>query len=550
MQQKNLARGWVWLTVLIGVVSALLLILQLHYLAKIIDAVFIHHVTRQAVMTWLLWVLILIVLRAVLAWLKEIVGFKTSATIRQRLRRQILQKLTALGPILSQQKRTGEWVSCVIEQVEAMHGFFAQYLPQMWLSVMVPLIIVAVVFSFNWLAGVILLVTAPLIPLFMALVGMGAAAINQKNFQALSRMSAHFLDVLQGLNTLKLFNRSRQQAEQVQKVSDDYRKTTMQTLRIAFLSSGVLEFFAACSVALLATYLGLTLLGNIHIGHSVDLYSALFILLLAPEFFLPLRELSVHYHARAQAVGAAEEIIKLLNIPHPLSIAATHPLYPSFVITFQQVSFAYPTQKNPILDQVNLTVKPGEHIAIIGASGVGKSTLLNLLLGFLQPTTGTILIHDVALTVESMDAWRCHLGWLSQNPTLFRGSIRDNLLLAKPDATQTQLLQALEHAYALDFVQALPQGIDTLLGEQNLGLSGGQAQRIALARVYLKNPDVLLLDEPTASLDQDSQQLVMQSLQTYAHDKTLILLTHRLDTLKKMDRVLALSDGRLHEVAR
>ncbi|MCX7122231.1 MAG: ATP-binding cassette domain-containing protein, partial [Gammaproteobacteria bacterium] len=350
------------------------------------------------------------------------------------------------------------------------------------------------------------------------------ASVNQKNFQALSRMSAHFLDVLQGLNTLKLFNRSRAETSKIYIVSEAYRKTTMQTLRIAFLSSGVLEFFAACSVALLATYLGLSLLHDLHFGQPIDLYSALLILLLAPEFFLPLRELSTYYHARASAIGAAEELMTLLDLKAPVySVTLGESL------KLDQVDFTYPHSSAPVLKKYCLEVSAGEHIALIGPSGKGKSTILALLLGFLKPDSGevTSLPHS-------------QIGWLSQNPTLFAGTLRSNLLMANPNASEPELWEALDQVFMRETVQHFPMGLDTPINEQNQGLSGGQVQRIALARLYLKTPMIFLLDEPTASLDPESATAVINSLAQHTQGKTLILVTHRLEPLLKMHRVVTL----------
>jgi ATP-binding cassette subfamily C protein CydD len=533
MSQKKLAQPWAQTCVILGLLNVLLLIIQLHWIALLIEHVFLQGANQKAIFAGLCLILGLIGLRAIVAGLKEFCGFKAGALIRQNLRMQIIQQLEKLGPILGKQKQSGAWLSAALEQIEALQSFFAQYLPQMSLCVLAPLMIVGVVFWLNWLAGLILLIAAPLIPLFMALVGMGAASINQKNFQALARMSSHFLDVLQGLNTLKLFDRSRAETAKIYAVSEAYRKTTMQTLRIAFLSSGVLEFFAACSIALLATYLGLSLLHAIHIGQPLNLYRALLILLLAPEFFLPLRELSAYYHAKAAAVGAAEELTPLLlqppssaTSPNLMSVDSDAP----YAIDCQQLVFTYPQNMTPTLNQFSLQVKPAEHIAIIGKSGCGKSTLLHLLLGFLTPTAGNIICKSPLHKI----------GWLSQQPMLFRGTLRSNLLLANPDATEDDLWQALQQAAIKATVQSLPLGLDTKIGEQNQGISGGQAQRIALARLYLQNPDIVLLDEPTAHLDTENALAILDSIQQYTQDKTLILVTHRLEPLLNMDRVVTL----------
>ena len=539
MSQKKTASHWIRPSILLGVLAAVLLIVQLHWVARIITDVFLHGAGQATILPGLCAILSLILIRAVLAWLKEICGFKAGAKIRHNLRMHILAQIETLGPILSKQKRSGEWVSSALEQVEALQGFFAQYLPQMSLCVMIPLMIVATVFTLNWPAAVLLFITAPLIPLFMALVGMGANGINQKNFQALSRMSAHFLDVLQGLNTLKLFDRSRAETAKIYAVSENYRKTTMQTLRIAFLSSGVLEFFAACSVALLATYLGLSLLHDLHFGQPVDLYRALFILLLAPEFFLPLRELSTHYHARAAAIGAAEELMEIINLSPPSLPNPDQSITKQgdILIDCQDLGFTYPHSKPsaslisaPVLKNFSLQIKAGEHIGLIGESGCGKSTFLHLILGFLHPSEGQL--HCTAPLNQ--------IGWLAQQPTLFHGTIRSNLLMAQPTATDAELWQALEQAFMRETVQNFPAGIDTVVGEQNQGLSGGQAQRIALARLYLKKPQIFLLDEPTTGLDQESAQAVLQSLNQQTQGKTVILATHRPEPLLSMDRVVQL----------
>lgn len=540
MARKREARPWLGLAIAAGLLSAVLLIVQSMCLAQIVQGAFIEKLQRSALLP-LLWLLLaMIVVRAVLAWAKEVAGVRASLKIRQRLRAEILQTLSSQGPVLAKSRATGAWVSAMVEQVEGLNSFYAAYLPQMWLAVLIPLIIVAVVFSLNWVAGLILLITAPLIPIFMALVGMGAASINQSNFQRLAKMSGQFLDVLQGLTTLKLFYRSREQVETLRTVSDAYRQTTMQALKVAFLSSGVLELFSSMAIALLATYLGLSLLGDIHLGRPITLYSGLLILLLAPEFFMPLRELGTHYHARAQALGAAEELMPVLEAANAAVATGQAPVPEWQAIHYRAVGFSYPKSTALVLQHFNLSVQRGEKLAIVGPSGVGKSTLVHLLLRFLEPSAGSITLDQQALSEIELGAWRAQIAWVSQSVALFQGSLRDNVLLARPTATEAELQQALSAAQLSEWIAQLPQGLATMIGEQNLGVSGGQAQRIALARAYLKQAPIWVLDEPTASLDANTEQAVLAALVQEASGKTLIVVTHREAVWQQMDRAFHL----------
>ena len=397
-----------------------------------------------------------------------------------------------------------------------------------------------------------MLATAPLIPLFMILVGMGAESISQRHFQALARMSAYFLDVLHGLTTLKLFDRSKGEAESIAAVSNNYRKRTMKVLRIAFLSSAVLEFFSAISIALVAVYLGMSYLGYLSFGvygEPLNLASGFFILLLAPDFYLPLRELGTHYHARAQAVGAAEEILKILAIRNPIAMngsirwVKTDPVH----IKFQEVYLAFDGGRRPALQGINFDLRSGEQVVLVGASGAGKTTTLNLLLGFLQPDKGCILINDNHLSDLDPDRWREQIAWIGQRPVLFHGTIRENILLGRPRATADQIERAAGNARVLDFTRDLPDGLDTRVAEQGAGISRGQAQRVALARAFLKDAPILLLDEPTAGLDAENEALVMAALNRLSQGRTVLLLTHRLTNIKHADRILVLENGRVIE---
>jgi ATP-binding cassette subfamily C protein CydD len=357
--------------------------------------------------------------------------------------------------------------------------------------------------------------------------------------------------VVQGLSTLRLFQRSRGEAQRIHRVSEEFRLRTMQVLRLAFLSSAVLEFFASVSIAVTAVYLGFSFLGELDFGYwdtPVTLQQGLFLLLLAPEFYLPLRELGTHYHARQEAVGAADRLIDLLNEVERAPLGGTASLpdaQAGVALALRQVSLTWPGRHDALLDGLDLSVAAGEHVAIMGPSGAGKSTLMNLLLGFQAPDSGEVTANGVPVAQLDPQSWLGAVAWVSQQTTLFPGTLRDNLLLAAPGASADALWQACRDAHADEFISRLPRGLDTRIEEGGAGLSGGQIQRIALARAFLKDAPVLLLDEPTANLDRDSERLVVAALGVLSRGRTVVTLTHRRDTAQGADRVLRLEQGRL-----
>lgn len=546
------ARAWIALSVGLGFAGGLLLIVQAALIARIIQAVFIENLPRQGLTHHFAWFALVVGLRAALAWAREISGFQAGARIREAVRLSLVDHMTAAGPAFTRRQRTGAITSTLVEQVEALHNFFAHYLPQLGLAVLIPLSILAVVIPVSWTAGIILAVTAPLIPLFMIIVGMGAESISQGQFQALSRMSAHFLDMLQGLPTLKLFQRSRDEAERVADVSREYRRRTMRVLRIAFLSSAVLEFFSSISIALVAVYLGTHFLGYVNFGtcgSPLTLGAGLFILVLAPDFYLPLRELGTHYHARAEAAGAARDIIQILAqplaAPPPAddAPAARGPL----AIGFDQVSLALDGRGGMVLNNLSFTIRAGEKVTLTGASGAGKSTLLDLLMGFYQPTGGTIRINGRPLGAIPIEEWRRQLAWVGQQPVLFHGTLGDNIRLGCPGAGKQAVRAAVQAARVDEFADRMPLGLDTPVGEKGHRLSRGQAQRVALARAFLADAPLLLLDEPTAGLDSDSERLVAGAIDVLCRGRTVLMVTHRQAHLRVADRVLTLAQGTIVE---
>lgn len=546
--QSRVARRWLLLSVGLGLGSGVLLVGQTHLLSRIVHGVFMDGVGRQPLMPLFFLLIVIIVARAGLGWWREVVGFKAGAAVRGQVRNTLLAHIFQAGPVGISHLPAGRLVSSAMEQVDALHNFIARYLPQMALAALLPMALLAFIFPLSWAAGGVLLIAAPLIPLFMILVGMGAESISQKHFQALARMSAHFLDVLQGLPTLKLFGRSKDQAEEVQRTSRRYRRRTMAVLRVAFLSSAVLEFFSAISIALVAVYLGMYFLGYITFGvygRPLDFSVGFFILLLAPDFFLPLRELGAHYHARADAVGAAQEIRKVFDIPVMAVSETSHGqqvVMPEKVV-FDGVSVRYPRTDHHGLKAIDLTLAQGERIAVVGPSGAGKSTLIHLLLGFVAPTEGSILLDDQLLADLNIMDWRRRCAWIGQHPMIFSGTLRENIAMAQKDATTEQIEEAARRAGVMEFADRRSSGLDTMVGEQGLGLSVGQAQRIALARAFIQDAPFLLLDEPTASLDSETEAAILSNLGGWSKDRTTVIATHRPAALALADRIVLLKDG-------
>jgi ATP-binding cassette subfamily C protein CydD len=543
-------KRWVWLSVAAGIGIGLMLVVQAHLLARVVDGTLFSGQSLAQHTPLLLMLLAALLFRALLGVVKEWAGQQASIRIRRSLRGLLLNHINRLGPAYTGDQRSGELSSILLEQVEALDGFFARYLPQMALAAMLPLVILAFIFPVNWAAGLIFLITAPLVPLFMALVGTRAAEANRRNFAALSQLGSHFHDVVQGIVTLKLFDRSRAQVEVIEAGADEFRQRTMQVLRLAFLSSAVLEFFASISIAVVAVYLGFSFLGHLDFGYwdaPVNLYQGLFILLLAPEFYLPLRELGTHYHARQEAVAAADKLRELLEAT-PKAIAGEGAGLDATVhqISLEGAGLTYPGRQTPVFTGVNLTLQRGRIVALVGPSGAGKSSLLQVLLGFRQLSEGQVKVNQTPLDMVGSYAWLEQVAWVSQHTTLFPGSLRDNLLLAAPEASEHALYLALEQANALEFVQRLPDGLDTTVGELGSGFSGGQIQRLALARAFLKDAPVLLLDEPTANLDRDSEQLVLESLQTLCAGRLVLMLTHRRSSMLRADEVWQLENGQLN----
>ncbi len=489
-----------------------------------------------------------LMLKVLAQWAREEAGVRASQLVRAPLRLELLAKIHELGPVWKTGQQSGVLVSKLLEQVDGLDAWLARYLPQRSLAVAGPGLLLAVVFPLNWACGLLLLATAPLIPLFMSLVGRGARVEQTKQFLSLSRMSGAFLDLVRGLPSLRLVDAHRQQTPRVAAVAEEFRVRTMSVLRLAFLSSTVLEFFTMLGIALTAVYLGFSLLHLLNFGSwsgTPDLALALFVLLLAPEFYLPLRELGVHYHAQAEAKAAALQLMPIFEAQARPGVRGrlTPPEGP-VRLEMRGVAFSH-APGVPILQELNLTVGAGEAVAITGPSGAGKTTLLRLLAGQLAPDSGSILVNDIPLSNLDPEGWKARLGWMNQHPRLLSATLAENLRLARTEATDEELEEALEFAGLGAWSASLAKGLLTPLGEEGRGLSGGQQRRLGLARVFLRKAPLLLLDEPTASLDHETEALILDRLQKLRAHHTLVVLTHHAQPLGIVDRVLELRDGKL-----
>jgi len=631
-------RGIVALTIALGVLAALITIAQMTLLSGIVNDVFLLHKNLAQALAPLALLLGAISARAALLWGREVSEQRAAIRLKSSLRERIFAHLLRLGPAFSKGERTGELVAVVNEGVERLDSYLSRYLPQLVLSVVVPLLIVAVIWPVDWFSAVLLLVTGPIIPLLMFLVGGYTEKRIQAQWAALSHMSAHFLDVMQGLTTLKLFGRGQAEQERIARISNQFRDRTLQVLRYAFLSGAVLDFMTMMAIGVIATTLGVRLL-----NHGISFERAFLILLLTPEFYRPLQELGVQRHAAMEGETSAKRIFALLEtpLPHAPEIHDTHgpdthdthgsdthkgyryisqsaadqtdqyvvaplvgvmpyisqsaadqtdqyvvaplvgampyisqsaadqtdqyvvaPLVgvmgvtPSgagepcgpITIDLSAVSYTYPNKVRPALDQVSLALPANTCTALVGRSGAGKSTLVNLLMRFMDAERGTISANGVPITALSPEAWRERVALVPQRPYLFYGTVRDNIRLARETASDDEIAQAAALAGVTAFIGELPRGWETQVGEQGARLSAGQAQRVAIARAILKNAPILILDEPTSSLDPDSESLIRQAVMSLVRDRTVLVIAHRYNTIAGADRVVVLEDGRVIEV--
>jgi ATP-binding cassette, subfamily C, bacterial CydCD len=533
------------LTIASGFLAGLLTIWQAWNLSSVVNGVFLQKFSLEQVTTPLIFILIAIGGRTFLTWLNEVAANAVAVKIKTDLRERLFAHILKLGPAYARGQRTGELTTAAVEGIEALDAYFSQYLPQLVITALVPISILFFVFPIDLLTGLVFLITAPLIPFFMIIIGKGAETVTKRQYETLRLLSAHFLDSLQGLTTLKLFGQSKGQAKNVAKVAEQFRDRTLSVLRITFLSALALEMLATISTALVAVEIGFRLLYR-----NMEFQPALFLLVLAPEFYMPLRALGARFHAGMNGTTAAKRIYEILDTPVTSDqLSVTSEQANEFnTIELKDVSFTYPNETSPALQNINLTIKQGQHIALVGKTGAGKSTLVQLLLGFIYPTEGTLNYQSPISNLHPSSFTLHHsISWVPQRPHLFHTTIAENIRLGKADATHEEVIHAAKAARLHDFIESLPEKYETIVGESGARLSSGQAQRLALARAFLKDAPILILDEPTSALDPETESLLEESTRELMQGRTVITIAHRLNTIFQADTIIVLDEGKIIE---
>ena len=525
--------------VAIGLATAGLVLLQATLLARIVARAF-HGGTLQDVRVDLILLVVAFASRGLLAWGFEVAGRRAATTVLSQLRLALVERRVRRHPIALDGAEAGELVAASVQGIDGLEAYFARYLPQVVLACVVPLVVLAWVGAVDVETALVMLLTLPLVPVFMWLIGRYTESRTRERWQALRLLSTHFLDVVRGLPTLRAFNRGRAQAVTIADVGERYRRATMRTLRVSFLSGSVLELAATLGVALVAVTVGVRLADG-----GLGLQAGLTVLVLAPELYLPLRQLGVQYHASADGVAVADRIFALLDAPSgaPAGGRLSAPSPAAAPVRLERVSFAYPARRGFVLDELDLELAPTETVALVGASGAGKSTVAALLLGLLSPSGGRISVGGVDLADCDPVSWRRRLAWVPQRPSMLRGTVADNIRIGDPSASDARVREAAELAGAHTFAQALPGGYETVVGDGGRPLSAGESRRIALARAFLRDAPLVLLDEPTADLDPASAELVAQAIDRLRAGRTMLLIAHRPELARRADRLVRLERG-------
>jgi len=523
----------------LGVGAALAILLQASLLARIVASAF-HGTSLGALKLEFALLVAAFVMRGAFMWAMEVSGRRAAWSVLSELRLAVLGRRLRTQPTALDGTESAEIAAVSVQGIEALEGYFARYLPQVVLACLVPLLVIAWVAWVDLEAALIMLFTLPLVPVFMWLIGCYTEQRTRERWQALRQLSTHFLDVVRGLPTLRAFGRAQDQAATIHAVSERYRKTTMETLRVSFLSGSVLELAATLGVALVAVATGLRLVSG-----SLGLQAGLTVLILAPELYLPFRRLGAEYHASADGLAVAERMFALLDAPSAVPVGGSR-LAPSPVLAavrFERVSFAYPSREGLVLDGLDLELPPRETVALVGESGAGKSTVAALLLALIAPTAGRITVGGIDLSACQIEAWRALTAWVPQHPTLFRGTVAENIRLAAPTADDWRVREAAVRAGADTFISALPGGYDTVVGDGGRPLSPGERRRIGLARAFLRDAPLVVLDEPTADLDPRTVAIVSDAVRRLEMRRTVLLIAHRPELVQHADRVVALIDG-------
>ena len=543
LRYARAARRQLVTAVALGIVATAAILAQAGLLAHALAAAARGHAAAAALWGTLAALLGVVAVRVAVTYGGEVSALRGAAAVKSQLRRALAARAVGLGPAWPGGQQTGEIAALATRGLDGLDPYFARYLPQLVLAVAVPVAVLARVAAADWISAVVIAVTLPLIPLFAVLVGWHTKAQTRRQWRLLATLAGHFLDVVEGLPTLKVFGRAKPQEKVIGEVTGAYRSATMSALRVAFLSALVLELAAAVATALVAVEVGLRLLYG-HMAYE----TALLVLLLTPEAFLPLRAVAAQFHASMEGAAAAGRVLEILEAEPPSRPSPAPEIKADLhtdEIALNAVTAAYPGRDRPALRELSLAIRPGERIAVTGPSGAGKSTLMALLLGFVQPAAGTIQVGGVDLAAIDPGRWRAQIAWVPQQPHLFAGTAADNIALGSAGASLDAIRWAAGLAGAAEFIEALPGGYHEELGERGLRLSAGQRQKIALARAFLRDAQLLLLDEPAAHLDPASARRLWETLETVAAGRTVVLVSHGGGWAGLASRVISLDHGQL-----
>ncbi|WP_371376179.1 thiol reductant ABC exporter subunit CydD [Sporomusa aerivorans] len=539
-QEAGRQRFLLFLVAGMGACGGLLAIAQAFYLTQVIDRIFLGRQGLDAVTDFLWLLAVIAALRSLAIYLEGVWAFRLAAAIKTSLRERLVKHMLGLGPVNLALQPSGELINIVGEGVENLEAYFAKYLPQLAKAAFIPVFILLAVWPLDLTSAVIMLVTAPLIPIFMVLIGKMAKKMNIRQWETLSGLSAHFLDVLSGLTTLKLFGRSIEQITVIARVSKDFRDATMDVLKVAFLSALALELLATISTALVAVTVGLRLVYG-----EVVFTQAFFVLLLAPEYYLPLRMLGSQFHAGMTGKTAAADIFQLLALKRDKMAggSVSLPRQRRISLAFRNVDAVYQQGGQPAIRGISFDLADGQHLAVVGPSGAGKSTLAALLLAFIAPSSGEILVNGRNLRELRVADWLPHVAFVPQRPHLFQATVADNIRISRPEAGMAEVMEAAKAAGAHDFILRLPDGYATLIGDGGHGLSGGERQRLAIARAFLQDAPLVILDEAARGLDIASQARLDSALARLLSGRTAIIIAHRLTTVRQADKIIVLTEG-------
>ena len=540
LREAGAARRYLVTTVGFGLVTTALVLVQAGLLAHVIAHA---HAGAAALRTSLVALAVVVLLRAAAGYGGEVAAPRAAATVKSQLRRKLAARIAALGPAWVGRQHPGELTTLATRGLDALDPYFARYLPQLVLACLVPIAVIGRVAGADLVSAIVIGATLPLIPIFMVLVGLHTRARTERQWLLLARLGGHFLDVVEGLATLKVFGRAKAQADAIRRVTEQHRQATMATLRVAFLSALVLELLATLATAVVAVEVGLRLL-NGHLGYE----TALVVLLLTPEAYLPLRSVGAQFHASMEGVTAAQQALDLLEVQLPETRPSARQVdLTSQPLRFSEVSLRYPDRNTDAVRQVSFEIRPGDHVALQGPSGAGKSSLLALMLGFVEPTAGRISVGDVDVCEVDVTELRRQIAWVPQSPYLFAGTIADNIRFADPTATADEIERAASAAGVLAFAGDWPDRLDTEVGERGLALSSGQRQRVAVARAFLRDAPLVLLDEPTAHLDDETAQELRAAFRHLGRGRTVVVVSHTHGWTGDADRVLRVVDGLVTE---